>query len=310
MFPRLFEVLGEPVPAYFTLLMVGFAIATFVAQRAARRAGLDHDTIIDLGLFSVIAGVVGGRLLHVFADGYFWDYVHLCTDPSQVAWRITQGQCARADGLWDAAANVCRPREGDCFAWAKFWQGGLAYYGGLIAATGFGVWFLRRERFPVLKGTDMVALGLPLGLFFGRLGCFLGGCCFGSPTDHPLAVRFPPWSAASEAQWRAGDLAGPHLESLAVHPAQLYEAAGCLAIAVALVWLRPRKRFDGQIMIAFVALYAVLRFFLEFIRADDRGNVAGLSTSQWIGLVLLVGVAVVAKALQKTADRTKAAFLA
>ena len=78
----LFTIFGEPVPAYFTLLMIGFAFATYLCQRGARRMGFDHDTMIDLGLFALIWGVIGGRGLHVIADGYFWDYVHLCTDPS------------------------------------------------------------------------------------------------------------------------------------------------------------------------------------------------------------------------------------
>ena len=294
MHPRLGEIFGQPLPAYFTMLVIGFGLATWLAARWAKRSGLDHDTMIDLGLFSLIWGVAGARILHVIADGYFWDYVHLCTDPAQVAWHITQAQCTQVEGLWDAEVGVCRPAARDCFAWAAFWRGGLAYYGGLIAAAAFGVWFLRRERFPVLKGVDFVGVGISLGLFWGRMGCFLGGCCFGQVTDDgfPLAVRFPPWSPASEAQWRAEQLDGPHLESLPVHPTQLYEAIGSLAIAAILFfWVHPRKRFDGQVMLAFLGLYAVLRFGLEYIRADDRGALLGLTTSQLIGVVVLGFVA-------------------
>ncbi len=285
MHPRLAEVFGEPIPAYFTMLVVGFALATWLGARWAKRSGLDHETVIDLGLFALIAGVLGARLLHVVADGYFWDYVHLCTDPSLVEWPITEGQCAEVEGLWDAAEGVCRPKEADCFAWLAFWRGGLTYYGGLVAASGFGLWFLRRERFPMLKAADMAGMVIPLGLFWGRLGCFLGGCCFGTVTDHTLGVRFPEWSPASEAQFRAGQLDAPWLESLPVHPAQLYEAVGCLAIGAAMMfWLHPRKRFDGEVFVVFLALYAVLRFLLEFVRADDRGGLLGLSTSQLIGV--------------------------
>lgn len=306
MYPRLLEIFGEPVPAYFTMLIVGFGLATYLAQRQARRMGLDHNTMIDLGLFALIWGVIGGRVLHVIADGYFWDYVHLCTDPSLVEWKVTAARCANIEGIWDATAEVCRPPGRDCFAWAAFWRGGLAYYGGLIAAAIYCTYFLHKEKFPVLKGVDLGGMVIPLGLFFGRMGCFLGGCCFGSRCDVDAfgAVRFPAWSPASESQWKEGLLQWPNVESLPVHPAQLYEAIGCLAIsAFCMFVVRPRKRFDGQVMLVFLGLYAVLRFGLEYIRADDRGSALGLSTSQLIGVAILAGVAVLWVKLKQHAQR-------
>src|SRR5262249_58177578 len=141
----------------------------------------DPDVVIDLGLFTLLTGVVGARLLHVLADGYFLDYVHLCTNPSLVDWKITQHDCASAayDGLWDAARGVCHPKEADCFAWARFWAGGLTYYGGFIGAV-LGSWFLlKRDHFPYWKAADMAGFVVPVGLSFGRMGCLLAGCCFG-----------------------------------------------------------------------------------------------------------------------------------
>ncbi|MCA9616968.1 MAG: prolipoprotein diacylglyceryl transferase, partial [Myxococcales bacterium] len=201
-----------------------------------------------------------------------------------------EARCANVEGVWDAAASVCRPAERDCFAWAAFWRGGLAYYGGLLAAGAFGLWFLRKEKFPIGKGIDLVGLVIPLGLFFGRLGCFFGGCCFGTTVDAGAfgAVRFPEWSAASESQWKRGLLSTPGELSLPVHPTQLYESAGCLLIfALGVLLVQPRKRFDGQVMLFFLAGYAVLRFVLEWLRDDDRGAVAGLTTSQWIGVAMM-----------------------
>lgn len=292
MYPTLFEVFGQPLPAYFSMLVLGFGTAIYLAARQARRMELDHDTIIDLGLFALIWGVVGARILHVIADGYFWDYVHLCTDPSLVEWNITPSECTQAEGIWHADRGICEPSERDCFAWAAFWRGGLAYYGGLLAAGAYGLWFLRREKFPVLKGVDLVGMTIPIGLFFGRMGCFLGGCCFGTEANVDWAVQFPSGTAAYLAQWKRGVLraseAGWPDASMPVHPTQLYEAFGCLAIAaVGMLVVRPRKRFDGQIMLVFLALYAVLRFVLEYFRADDRGALLGLSTSQLIGVGML-----------------------
>jgi phosphatidylglycerol:prolipoprotein diacylglycerol transferase len=169
--------------------------------------------------------------------------------------------------------------------------------------------FFRKEGFPRLKALDLAGLVLPLGLFFGRLGCWFGGCCFGLVTEHPLGVSFPAWSPASEQQWRDHLLEHPSEPSLPVYPTQLMEALGSLAIAfVAIGLVHPRKRFDGQVFCVSMALYALLRFGLEFLRADDRGIYAGLATSQWISLVLIAFVAFVWARAKAYADGQRAAI--
>lgn len=302
MHPTVVELFGEPVSSYFTLLLVGFALATFLTARRAGSMGLDREVMIDLGLYSLIWGVLGGRALHVLADGQLSNYVYSCLDPSKVVWHIPREQCASIPGVWDEAASVCHAVERNCFAAFAFWQGGLAYYGGLIAALAFGLWFMRKENFPVGKGADFVACGIALGLFFGRMGCFFGGCCFGSPTDSAFGLSFPPGSPASETQWREGLLRSVHQASLPVHPTQLYEAVACLALAAFLyLWVEPRKRFDGQVMLTFLGGYSVIRFAVEFLRADDRGAALGLSTSQWISVAATLGAVAVGVFLRKRA---------
>lgn len=297
-------------PSYFILLLTGFLFATAIGALWARRIGHDPDVIVDLGLATLLAGVVGGRILHVIADGYFWDYVHLCTDPSLVDWKMDRARCvdpAPATGscawiscgsghVWDAAKGVCHPNPqttldkiSTCLSWAKFWAGGLTYYGGFIGASAAAVWLLRRDKFPVWKACDMAGIVVPLGLGFGRMGCLLAGCCFGHRTGSALGLSFPGGSPASEAQFKLGELARIRDWSLPVHPTQIYESALSIAIAAYLLMgLHPRKRYDGQVFAAFIALYAVGRFILEFWRADDRGGLINLSTSQLIGLVLII----------------------
>jgi phosphatidylglycerol:prolipoprotein diacylglycerol transferase len=258
--------------------------------------GENADVIVDLGLAMLLAGVAGGRILHVLADGYFWDYVHLCTDPSQVNWPFDKAEClsGQYNGVWDAAKGVCHPKNVDCFAWAKFWAGGLTYYGGLLGASGAAWFLLKRDRFPFWKAADMAGFAVPLGLAFGRMGCLMAGCCFGATCDLPWAMSFPWRSAASEAQFKAHLLPSAKLWSLPVHPTQIYESAASLAIAAACaLWVHPRKRYDGQVFAAFLALYAVARFFLELLRRDDRGGVAGLSTSQLVGIGLVIAAGVI-----------------
>jgi phosphatidylglycerol:prolipoprotein diacylglycerol transferase len=309
---RLFTLFDIGFPSYFILLLTGFVFATAIGALWAKRIGQDPDVVVDLGLAMLLAGVVGGRLLHVIADGYFWDYVHLCTDPSKVDWHITQAECLARDtsqacgsssggydGIWDSARGVCKPRapEGigdtlnNCLAWAMFWRGGLAYYGGFVGASLAAWYLLKRDRFPFWKGADMAGMVIPIGLGFGRMGCLLAGCCFGKPGGGSLALIFPPHSPASEAEYKLKLLSSPFEPSLPVHPTQIYESIGSFAIATALIlWLHGRKRYDGQVFLAFVVLYAALRFLIEFWRADDRGSLLGLSTSQLVGVLLIVPV--------------------
>jgi len=292
---RLFTLLDQDFPSYFVLLIVGFTFAATMGSVWAKRVGQDPDVIVDLGLAMLIAGVLGARLLHVFVDGFFWDYVHLCTNPSAVDLRLSKLECLNPDynGVWDAARGICVARERDCLAWAKFWNGGLTYYGGFIGASAAAYRLLRRDRFPFWKGADMAGMTVPIGLGFGRMGCLLAGCCFGTPVARPLGLVFPSDSPASEWQNQHGLLASKFLESLPVHPTELYESFGALSIAAfCILYLHGRKRYDGEVFLGFTALYAILRFAIEFVRSDDRGGLAGLSTSQWIGVLLFVTAAV------------------
>lgn len=278
-----------PFPSYFVLLLTGFLFATVMGAVWARRVGQNPDVIVDLGLATLLAGIVGSRLLHVLADGYFWDYVHLCTDPSKVEWQVSRSQCLEQyGGHWDMMRNVCRPLERDCLAWARFYAGGLTYYGGFAAASLAAFTLLRADKFPFWKAADMAGMVIPVGIGFGRLGCLFAGCCFGKVTSGPWSLVFPGGSPASDAHYKLRLLPIPGLDSLPVHPTQIYEAAVALAIAAFLILrMHGKKRYDGQIFVLFVASYAVARFILEFFRADDRGGFLGLSTSQLLGIACL-----------------------
>jgi len=117
------------------------------------------------------------------------------------------------------------------------------------------------------------------------MGCLLAGCCFGRTCNLPWALRFPAHSPAADKQVEVGLLHSTTEASLPVHPTQIYESIGCLLLAAVLIfYLHGRKRYDGQVFLAFVAGYATLRFMLEFLRNDDRGSMLGLSTSQLIGV--------------------------
>lgn len=274
--------------SYFTGVAIGFILAVILLYRWARRSNVDANTMVDMWILMIIMGVLGARILSVLADGHFWDYVHLCTDPLEVDWPLTKKQCLEGpyDGMWDPVERVCHPAYVDCLAWAKFWKGGLTYYGGFILASATGVVFLWKMKAPVLRTVDTTGWLIPFGLAWGRIGCFFNGCCFGTVTDSPLGVVFPPGSQASRQQFDQGALPAINLESLPVHPTQLYESFFSLAIAAFCgLYVERHKRFHGQTFLTFVVLYAIGRFIEEFFRNDDRGALLGLSTSQIIGLV-------------------------
>lgn len=162
-------------------------------------------------------------------------------------------------------------------------QSGGVFYGGLIAAFPVAWWYARRHSLDGWRTADALAPGVAVGQAIGRLGCFSAGCCFGRPTDMPWGVTFTDIYASRNV--------GVPLDT-ALHPTQLYESATTLALFFALLWLSGRKRFHGQVVISYVALYAILRFAIEFFRGDSaRGAVFGgaLSTSQFIALLMLAG---------------------
>jgi len=165
-------------------------------------------------------------------------------------------------------------------------QAGGVWSGGLVLAVLVAWWYIRRNRIPVLRTCDAFAPGIALGHAIGRLGCFAAGCCWGKPTHLPWGVTFTNPLAAL--------LVGTPL-GVRLHPTQIYEMLVELANFFLLTWLLRRKKFDGQVIGAYMFVYGIARFFLEFLRDDpDRGSVLGglMSGTQLlaIGLVIAGGV--------------------
>jgi phosphatidylglycerol:prolipoprotein diacylglycerol transferase len=171
-------------------------------------------------------------------------------------------------------------------------QSGGVFYGGLIGAFPIAWWYARKHGLPPWRTADVLAPAVAIGQAIGRLGCFSAGCCYGRPAEVPWAVTFrDPYASRT---------VGTPLDT-ALHPTQIYEAIACLAIFFILLRMARRKRFDGQVTVAYVLLYAVARFVIEFYRGDAvRGTVFGwLSTSQFIALLLAAAVALVLPYLAK-----------
>jgi phosphatidylglycerol:prolipoprotein diacylglycerol transferase len=155
------------------------------------------------------------------------------------------------------------------------------FYGGFIGALiASAIFFRRHPQLPFWRTADLCGPAIALGQAIGRVGCFMAGDDYGGPTQLPWAVTFTDPDAAR--------IGGAPL-GVPLHPVQLYESIVCLVLFAVLLRLRRRKRFDGEVILAYTSLYAVARFILEFFRGDaDRGFVFGglLSTSQFIALIL------------------------
>jgi phosphatidylglycerol:prolipoprotein diacylglycerol transferase len=179
-------------------------------------------------------------------------------------------------GSWLTFALVELVRTGSLDAVAR--GGGLVFFGavpgGLVAAWAGGRWL----RLDVVRVLDLAAPGLAAGHALGRMGCFLGGCCFGKAFDGPWSVLY------------VHPLAPAAHPSVPRHPTPLYEAAGLLGIALVLAFLPLRRVGVGARAALLLALYAVLRVATELTRGDAvRGVLAGVSTSQAIAAIALVG---------------------
>lgn len=281
-------------PAYLTFLFIGFIAVVFFMIRTAPEENFSLKQLIGLMILLAIGGLLGSRLLHVFADGEFRDYVNRCLHPEKVrapaalvTYCYSHLECGYSY-LCDAGSHRCHKAQ-DCFAWLKFWQPGLAYYGGFLFAMLFAYLFSKKQKISFFKIADSIAPALALGLFFGRMGCFLHGCCFGKRTDLPWGVSFPSQSEAWRAQLEKR-LISYEQKALLVHPTQLYESLGCFLIFLILYFVvRPQRKVQGQVMGAFLIFYGILRSCCEFFRDDPRGVVMGiLSTSQFISLPLVI----------------------
>ncbi len=249
MYPELFRIGNFPITTYGIFLAVGMLLALFVASRLGARDGLPRERIYDLGLWVLVGGLVGSKLLM------------LVLEPDVQVFTL------------------------------DFLRSGGVFYGGLIGGFLAVVILVRLYKLPFWKVADAFAPGVALGQAFGRQGCFSAGCCWGKPTTLPWGVHFTEIGH----EYTGVPIIGPDGGELHLHPTQLYESFIMLAVFAFLFYLHRHKKFDGQILIAYGIIYSIVRFSIEFIRDDPRGDLfgfttlTGLSTSQGISLLVAAG---------------------
>jgi len=243
MYPEVFHWGVLHVRSYGLMLAIAFLFGTWLAVQEARRKSLDENRLVTVVMVVLVASVLGARALFV----------------------LEHVQELRRE--WGSVLTI--------------WQGGLTLYGGLVAGTVAGLATARGLGMPMWSVADALTPSIALGSMFGRIGCFLNGCCYGRPTSLPWGVVFPPDSFAGLEFGRAP-----------VHPAQLYFALAGLAL-FGLTWsLRRRFPIPGTLFWTFLALFALVRIPLDFTRAYEpeatvlRIGVVDITESQISSLAL------------------------
>ncbi|OGQ48233.1 MAG: prolipoprotein diacylglyceryl transferase [Deltaproteobacteria bacterium RIFCSPLOWO2_02_FULL_47_10] len=245
MHPILFKIPifgGLTIHTYGALVAFGFLMGIFFITREAKRLGEDPARALDLVFWIIIAALVGSRAYYILTE----EFDALLSDP---------------------------------LTFFKIWRGGLVFQGGVIGAFIVGILLVRYHKLSMWRYMDLFAPAIPLGHFFGRLGCFMTGCCFGRPAPFEswYAVTFPVNIHSFAPQ------------GIPLYPTQLMEAFGELLIFAGLFIFRKHKRFEGQVMAIYLTAYAVLRLVVEYFR-DDRNRVLvfdNFSAAQIVGIVMV-----------------------
>jgi phosphatidylglycerol:prolipoprotein diacylglycerol transferase len=244
MHPILFEVGSFSIYSYGLMIALGaVAGVAYMAIQGKKEVGLSFDQANTLFLLIFFAAIVGGKVFLLLEDPSYY------------------------------FSNPAKLLKGT----------GFVFYGSFLFAVPTMLWFFRRNNLNTYKMLDVMAITTCLVHMFGRLGCFMAGCCYGKPTTSMFGVAFTDPTCYAEPK------------GVPLHPTQLYEASYILIVMIFLFYLRDKRKFYGQLFLLYLGLYGVGRVAIEFFRGDEaRGYVFGvISHSQLIAIFILVVVAYV-----------------
>lgn len=222
------------IHGYGLMIAIGILCCIAMAMYRAKKYSLDAEAILDIAIWGVLAGFVGAKLLYVVVE---------------------------FESFTENPMNLLGSE-------------GFVVYGGIIAGVLAAVVYCRKKNLAFMEYFDLAAPSISLAQGFGRLGCFLAGCCYGRETESFLGVTFPADSMAPSG--------------VKLLPTQLFSSAGDFLIMGVLLLYYKKNTRTGNVGAMYLLLYGTGRFLIEFLRADDRGGFAGLSTSQIISIVMVV----------------------
>ena len=238
MHPILLKLGPISVYSYGVMVALGFAIATILIYNRAARFNVDKNKIMDLAIIMLVSGIIGARLVFIILNLRYY-----ISNPLEIL-------------------NLAR--------------GGLVWYGGFLSALAATIFYIRKNNLDFWTVTDLVCPYVVLAQAFGRIGCFLNGCCYGIevPPNYPFAVCYP-------------------LESVSRFPSQIYSAIALFLIFIILILWQERRRFKGEVFLGYCMLYSFKRLLIEFFRGDNPRIFFGLTISQVMSIGVLLMAAVV-----------------
>ena len=249
-----FSVFGFEIAFYGCTMATGIIAGYLLAAREAKRTGQNPDDYLDMLLYAVFFAIVGARLYYV---AFSWDYYK------------------------DNLLSILNLR-----------QGGLAIYGGIIGAFTTVYFFAKKRKLKFAQMLDTACPGLALGQVIGRWGNFFNREAFGDYTDGLFAMQLPVSAVRSgeitEKMWENLEVING-IEFIQVHPTFLYEGLWNLGVIIFLYIYRDHKKFTGELVLWYLVLYGVGRFWVEALRTDQLLIPGiGFPISQLLGAVLAV----------------------
>lgn len=242
MHPVLFEIGSVTIYSYGFMIAVGVvAGVSYMAIRGKKELGLTFDTANSLFLYIFAAAFIGGKVFLFFENPSYY------------------------------TANPKSLLTGR----------GFVFYGSFLFAVPTMYWFFKKKNLPLYQMLDIMAITTCLVHMFGRIGCFMAGCCYGKPTDSVFGISFTHPACYADPK------------NTPLHPSQLYEAGYIFLVMMVLWYLRGKKQFHGQLFLLYMMLYGAGRFILEYLRGDiARGFVIKdiLSHSQLVALLIIAVV--------------------
>ncbi|MFD3158479.1 prolipoprotein diacylglyceryl transferase [Haloimpatiens sp. FM7330] len=233
--PVLFEIFGIKVYGYGTMIAIGVAAALILLNYRIKQREYDDDSITNMAIIAIVSGVLGGKLLFIITE-----LKNIVINP-------------------EILKNI---------------QYGFVIYGGILGGALAVYLYSKKKKWNTLDVFDLVIPSIPLAQGFGRIGCFLAGCCYGKPTTLPIGVEFQNSMFAPEGILR--------------HPTQLYSSVFDFFLAFFLLWYDRKNNKQGRVLAMYFIVYSIGRFMVEFLRDDPRGTVGILSTSQFISILILI----------------------
>ena len=247
MYNDLFTIGSFTVHSYGLMIAVGLLSGYLIAEKRAQKKHLNTDELLNLFFVCMLGCAIGGKLLYCI--------VEYETFSKNLAL------------LFDL-------------------ENGFVIYGGLIGALFAGYKYCRFKGLSFLKYFEIFVPSLAWAQGFGRIGCFLAGCCYGKPTDAWYGIAFTHSNIAPN--------------NIPLIPTQLISSVFDFILAGLLFYIASKKKKDGILLSVYLILYSIGRFMIEFLRNDERGFIAFLSTSQLISIfTLLLGIYLYYKSTQK-----------